>query len=71
MSSSGKPTSQKKPRYENRFSVGSSRFSVVSFFYGYRDSIAYSLEAMSTTVQGYQPNLLGKPVFRGVWLQAK
>jgi len=32
---------------------------------------AYSLEAMSTSVQGYQPNLLGKPVFRGVWLQAK
>jgi ABC-type transport system substrate-binding protein len=32
---------------------------------------AYSLEAMSTSVPGYQPNLLGKPVFRGVWLQAK
>lgn len=29
---------------------------------------AYALEAMSTSVQGYQPNLLGKPVFRGVWL---
>ena len=33
--------------------------------------VASSLEAMSTSVQGYQPNLLGKPVFRGVWLQAK
>ena len=33
--------------------------------------VAYSLEAMSTSVQGYQPNLLGKPMFRGVWLQAK
>jgi ABC-type transport system substrate-binding protein len=33
--------------------------------------VANSLEAMSTSVQGYQPNLLGKPVFRGVWLQAK
>ena len=33
--------------------------------------VAYSLEAMSTAVQGYQPNLLGKPMFRGVWLQAK
>ena len=32
---------------------------------------AYSLEAMSVAVQGYQPNLLGKPMFRGVWLQPK
>ena len=32
---------------------------------------AYSLEAMSPTVQGYVPNLLGKPMFRGVWLQSK
>jgi peptide/nickel transport system substrate-binding protein len=30
---------------------------------------AAALEAMSATVQGYHPNLLGKPVFRGVWLQ--
>jgi ABC-type transport system substrate-binding protein len=26
------------------------------------------LEASSAAVQGYQPNLLGKPMFRGVWL---
>jgi ABC-type transport system substrate-binding protein len=30
---------------------------------------AAALEAMSASVQGYQPNLLGKPIFRGVWLQ--
>jgi len=29
---------------------------------------APALEASSSTVQGYQPNLLGKPIFRGVWL---
>ena len=29
---------------------------------------AAALEASSSTVQGYQPNLLGKPMFRGVWL---
>ena len=29
---------------------------------------AAALEASSTSVQGYQPNLLGKPIFRGVWL---
>ena len=33
--------------------------------------VAYSLEAMSTTLQGYQPNFLGKPMFRGAWLQGK
>jgi ABC-type transport system substrate-binding protein len=33
--------------------------------------VASSLEAMSGTVQGYQQNFLGKPVFRGVWLQGK
>lgn len=27
-----------------------------------------ALEASSAAVQGYQPNLLGKPMFRGVWL---
>jgi len=32
---------------------------------------AYSLEAMSVSLQGYQPNFLGKPMFRGAWLQAK
>jgi peptide/nickel transport system substrate-binding protein len=30
---------------------------------------AQALEAGSTAVQGYQQNLLGKPMFRGVWLQ--
>jgi ABC-type transport system substrate-binding protein len=30
-----------------------------------------SLEAMAGAVQGYQPNLLGKPSFRGVWLTGK
>jgi peptide/nickel transport system substrate-binding protein len=30
---------------------------------------AAALEASSAAVQGYQPNLLGKPMFRGVWLQ--
>jgi peptide/nickel transport system substrate-binding protein len=29
---------------------------------------APALEASTTAVQGYQPNLLGKPMFRGVWL---
>lgn len=29
---------------------------------------ASALEASSNAVQGYQPNLLGKPMFRGVWL---
>ncbi len=33
--------------------------------------VAYSLEAMSAGLQGYQPNFLGKPMFRGVWLQGK
>ena len=33
--------------------------------------VAYSLEAMNTMLQGYQPNFLGKPMFRGVWLQGK
>ena len=33
--------------------------------------VAYSLEAMNTTLQGYQPNFLGKPMFRGAWLQGK
>ena len=33
--------------------------------------VAYSLEAMNATLQGYQPNFLGKPMFRGVWLQGK
>ena len=33
--------------------------------------VAYSLEAMSTGLQGYQPNFLGKPMFRGAWLQGK
>ena len=33
--------------------------------------VASSLEAMNTSVQGYQQNFLGKPVFRGVWLQGK
>jgi len=32
---------------------------------------ASSLEAMSVSVQGYQQNFLGKPMFRGVWLQGK
>jgi ABC-type transport system substrate-binding protein len=32
---------------------------------------AASLEAMTGSVQGYQPNLLGKPMFRGVWLTGK
>jgi ABC-type transport system substrate-binding protein len=32
---------------------------------------ASSLEAMNTGIQGYQQNFLGKPVFRGVWLQGK
>jgi len=31
--------------------------------------VAPVLEAMSTNVEGYQPNLLGKPAFRGVWLR--
>ena len=25
-------------------------------------------KASASTVQGYQPNLLSKPIFRGVWL---
>lgn len=29
---------------------------------------APALEASSAAVRGYQPNLLGKPIFRGVWL---
>ena len=29
---------------------------------------APALEASTNTVQGYQPNLLGKPIFRNVWL---
>jgi ABC-type transport system substrate-binding protein len=29
---------------------------------------APALEASTAAVQGYQPNLLGKPMFRGVWL---
>jgi peptide/nickel transport system substrate-binding protein len=29
---------------------------------------APALEAAAGTVQGYQPNLLGKPIFRNVWL---
>jgi ABC-type transport system substrate-binding protein len=29
---------------------------------------AAALEASAASVQGYQPNLLGKPMFRGVWL---
>jgi peptide/nickel transport system substrate-binding protein len=33
--------------------------------------VAYSLEAMSVTLQGYHPNFLGKPMFRGAWLQGK
>ena len=33
--------------------------------------VASSLEAMNTSIQGYQQNFLGKPVFRGVWLQGK
>ena len=33
--------------------------------------VAHSLDAMSAGVQGYVPNLLGKPMFRGVWLQGK
>jgi peptide/nickel transport system substrate-binding protein len=31
--------------------------------------VAPVLEAVSTNVEGYQPNLLGKPAFRGVWLR--
>jgi len=31
--------------------------------------VAPVLEAVSTSVEGYQPNLLGKPAFRGVWLR--
>ena len=31
--------------------------------------VAPVLEAMSTNVEGYQSNLLGKPAFRGVWLR--
>jgi peptide/nickel transport system permease protein/peptide/nickel transport system substrate-binding protein len=30
---------------------------------------APALEASAAAVEGYQQNLLGKPVFRGVWLQ--
>ncbi len=32
---------------------------------------ASSLEAMGGSVQGYEPNLLGKPMFRGVWLAVR
>jgi len=31
--------------------------------------VAPVLEGMSTNVEGYQSNLLGKPAFRGVWLR--
>ncbi|MBI4271425.1 MAG: ABC transporter substrate-binding protein [Candidatus Rokubacteria bacterium] len=37
----------------------------VPLFYG------ASLEAMSASVHGYQPSLLGKPMFRGVWIEGK
>ena len=32
--------------------------------------VQYDVQAMSEKVQGYQPNLLGKPKFENVWLKA-